>query len=89
MLVRDLIKHMHPNDVVRVRVWESNDTHTTLFSGKSLGKVENLKISEDVLDREVYYYTMYHNIVTRKGKEEDYKPLPYIELEITFNIVVN
>lgn len=88
MLVRDLINCMHPNEVVRVSVWKSNDTHTTLFSGKSLGKVENLKISEDVLDREVYYYTMYHDIVTCKEKEENYEPLPYIELEVTFNIVV-
>lgn len=88
MLVRDLIEYMHPNEVVRVSVWESNDTHTILFSGKSLGKVENLKISEDVLDREVYYYTMYHDIVTRKEKEENYEPLPYIELEVTFNIAV-
>lgn len=88
MKVRDLINCMHPNEVVRVSVWKSNDTHTTLFSGKSLGKIENLKISEDVLDREVYYYTMYHDIVNRKGKEDDYKPLPYIELELTFNIAV-
>ncbi len=86
MLVRDLIKHMHPYEVVRVSVWKNKEPHTTLFSGKSLGKVENLKISEDVLDREVDFYTMYHNIVTHK--EDDYKPLPYIELEITFNIAV-
>lgn len=88
MLVRDLIEYMHPNEVVKVSIWKNNDTHTILFEGESLGKVENLKISEDIMDREVIFYTMYYDIVTCKEKEEKYEPLPYIELEVTFNIAV-
>lgn len=88
MLVRDLIKYMHPTEVVKVRVYNNKVPRTTLFEGESLGDLRNLKIPEDVLNREVDYYTMFHNIVTFKGKEEDYKPLPYIKLELSFNIAV-
>lgn len=88
MLVRDLIKHMHPNEVARVCVYINEVPHTTLFEGKTLGNVKNLKISDDIMNKEVDYYTILHNIVTFKGKEEDYKTLPYIELELKFNISV-
>ncbi len=88
MLVRDLITCMHPTEVVKVCVWENRERHNTLFECKSLGNVGDLKIPEDVLAKEVNYYTMFYNIVTHKGKEENYETLPYIELEITFNIAV-
>lgn len=88
MLVRDLIEYMHPNEVVKVSIWNNKEAHTILFEGESLGNVKNLKISEDIMDREVDFYTMYYDIVTWKQREENYEHLPYIELEVTFNIAV-
>lgn len=88
MKVRDLINAMHPTEVVTVDIHTRDIPTTTIFKGKSLGKVKNLKIPEAVLDKEVDYYTMYYHIVTHKGKEENYEALPYIELEIVFAISV-
>lgn len=88
MLVRDLIQYMNPNEVVKVRIWNNRGSHTTLFEGESIGYVRNLKIPKDILDKKVKYYTMFHNIVTCKEKEEHYEDLPYRELELIFNIAV-
>ena len=90
MLVRDLLNRMHPTQVVTVCVQtlNSEDKPTTYFERKTLGKVRKLQIPEDVLNREVNYYTIESNIVTNKGKEENFEDLPYIELELVFNISV-
>lgn len=88
MKVRDLINSMHPTEVVTVDIYNRNSPSTSIFKGKSLGEVKNLKIPKQVLDKEVDYYTMYHNIVTVKGKKENYEALPYIELEVVFSISV-
>ena len=90
MLVRDLLNCMHPTQVVTVCVYTMNSecSPTTYFERKTLGEVRKLQILEDVLNREVQYYTISSNIVTNKGKEENYETLPYIELELVFNISV-
>ena len=89
MLVRELLNSMHPTQVVTVCVYTmGSEDITTYFEGKTLGKVGKLQIPEDVLNKQVDFYSMKQNIITYKGPEANYETLPYIELELVFNISV-
>lgn len=88
MLVKELLQCMHPTQIARVYIYEGGSINH-LFDADTKGHPKDLSIPEDILNREVHYYCMDHSIHTDKKNEEgQYENLPYIELELEFNICV-
>lgn len=90
MLVKDLLQCMHCTQVASVSIYEDGEGRINyLFDAETKGNPKDLSIPEEVLNQEVKYYSMYHNINTRKKNDEGhFEDLPYIELELIFNISV-
>lgn len=93
MLVRDLISHMFCNQVASIYIYEfcQDDVEeeaviSYVYKKDTLGRLNNLNIPEDILNREVAYYSMRHNIITSKLISNKYEQLPYIELILEFSI---
>lgn len=89
MLVKELLQCMHCTQSASVFIYEDGEERINhLFDAKTKGHPKDLSIPEEVLNREVEYYYMDHNINTRKKNKGYYEDLPYIELELIFNICV-
>ena len=90
MLVKELLQCMHCTQSASVFIYEGGEEKINhLFSAETKGYPRNLRIPKGVLNREVKYYYMDHNVNTRKKNDKGYyEDLPYIELELEFNICV-
>lgn len=89
MLVKELLQCMCCTQSASVFIYEGGEERINhLFDAKTKGHPKDLSIPEGVLNREVKYYCMDHSINTRKKNKGYYEDLPYIELELIFNICV-
>ncbi len=89
MLVKELISHMYCCQVTSISIYEykeGEDGINYVYKKDTQGKKDNLNIPEDILNREVAYYSIDQNIATTKLVSNKYEQLPYIELILIFSI---
>ncbi len=88
MLVKELISHMYCCQVASISIYEieGEDPVNYVYKKDTQGRMDNLNIPEDILNREVNYYAIDHSIATSKLVSNKYEQLPYIELILTFSI---
>ncbi len=91
MLVKDLLDHMSSVQVATISIYNSDPKGNLniLFEQKTKTNKDRLSIPNDLLNREVDFYNIDHFVSTRGYNDKGvYGNLPYIELELDFNICI-